>query len=77
MKRAIITMQSATAAMKGQRVLAVNHIAAEIVRLPPKYSEAGCSYGLQIAYADGNRGIRVLKVSDIPFGRLVSDDTGK
>lgn len=77
MKTAIITMKSATAAMKGQRVLAANNMASVIVRLPPKYSEAGCSYGLQIAYSDGNQAIRVLKVSDVPFGRLVSDDSGR
>ncbi|MGM9680731.1 MAG: DUF3343 domain-containing protein [Eubacteriales bacterium] len=77
MKRAIITMQSATAAMKGQRMLAANGIGSEIVRLPPKYSDAGCSYGLRIAYADGKPGVRVLQVSDIPFGRLVTDDTEK
>lgn len=77
MKRAIITMQSATAAMKGQRVLSESYIASEIVRLPPKYSEAGCTYGLRIAYEDGNRGVQVLKVFGVPFGRLVSDDAGR
>ncbi len=77
MKRVFITMKSATAAMKGQRVLSANNITSEIVRLSPKYSDAGCSYGLRIAYDDGNRSVRILTVSDVPFGRLVSDDTGR
>lgn len=66
-------MPSMTVAMKGQRVLSANRLSGELVRLPPKYSDAGCSYGLKIASSEFTRAIHILKVSDVAFVRAIQN----
>ncbi len=71
MKYSLITMRSVTGAMKGQKVLTANGIHAEIVRLPAQYSDAGCTYGLSLPSERDSQAIHILRVSDVPYGKLV------
>lgn len=71
MKYSLITMRSVTDAMKGQKVLHANGIRTEIVRLPAQFSDAGCAYGLQLASDRDTQAVHILRVSDVPYGKLI------
>lgn len=71
MKFSLITMRSVTGAMKGQKVLSANGIHAEIVRLPAQFSDAGCTYGLELAADRDSQAIHILRVSDVPYEKLI------
>lgn len=71
MRYSLITMHSVTGAMKGQKALTENGIYSEIVRLPPKYSDAGCSYGLSVPTDRDGLAAHILNRYDVPYGKLI------
>lgn len=71
MRNSIITMHSVTGAMKAQKILTESGIRSEIVRLPPKYSDAGCSYGLQVPTDRDGLAVQILRGSDVSYGKLI------
>ncbi len=71
MRYSLITMHSVTGAMKGQKVLTAGGVHSQIVRLPSKYSDAGCSYGIQVPTDQDGLAVHFLRVSDVSFGKLI------
>lgn len=76
MKRCLITAVTNTAAMKIKYVLERNQISAEVVRLPARYTAAGCSFGVEIPCADEFKAYKVLSVSDVSYGKFIRTDSG-
>ncbi len=63
-----------TLAMKGKRLLTANGIAAEVSRLPPKLTTAGCAWGISIDCKLAKRAEKVLSVSGFSYGKMVYAD---
>ena len=74
MKRSLITMASMTYAMKAKRILDANMIASNIVRLPEKYTDSGCTYALAVDALVAHRAAYVLDMSGAAYRRVIFDE---
>ncbi len=74
MKRCLITAVTNTAALKIQYAFEKNGINAEVVRLPARYTGAGCAFGVEISEADEFKAYKVLSVSDVSYGKFIRTD---
>ena len=63
-----------TLAMKGKRLLAAGGIAAQISRLPPKLTAAGCAWGISIDCSHSRRAKEIMEVSGFSYGKMVYAD---
>lgn len=74
MKRCLITAVTNTAAMKIKYALERNGIKSDVVRLPARYTGAGCAFGVEISCGDEFKAYKVLSVSDVSYGKFIRTD---
>ena len=74
METCLITTVTMTLAMKGKGILQQNGIAAQITRLPPKLTGAGCAYGIAVDCGKIRRAKEILDTSDFSYGKIAYAD---
>ena len=62
-----------TYAIKAKRVLDENMIPSNIVKLPQKYTDSGCTYALEVSAYEAGRAFRVLDMSGVPYRKVIFD----
>ena len=61
-----------TYAMKGQQILAGRGIDSRIVKLLPKQTKKGCSYGLELQCRFSQSAAALLRGSGIPYSEIIN-----
>ena len=67
MKTMLISLQSATYAIKAKRVLNRNGVSAKPVKLDGTKSKNGCTHGIEIFVQDFYNAVMILKNEDIEY----------
>lgn len=73
MKRSLITVASMTYAIKAKRILDNNMIPSNIVKLPQKYTDSGCTYALEVSAYDATRAAHTLDMSGAAYRKVIFD----
>ncbi len=72
MKRCYISMTSLTYAQKAGKVLAKEGFSPQITRMPQKYAQNGCAFGLVFDNKEtAGRATLILDTSAIPYGKVI------
>lgn len=70
--RCTIATSSVTYAMKGQQLLAGSGIASRIVKLLPRQTKKGCSYGLELQCRLTPRAAALLRDGGVPYTEIIT-----
>lgn len=68
----VITMSSQTLAIKAQRMLQKNGISARVVRLSPRQTPRGCSFGLRIGVLSVSQAAFLMANAGIAMGEIIN-----
>ena len=71
METRVLSVSSQTVAMKAKRLLGNNGIFTQIVRVNPRITPKGCSWGLEIETSAITTAIYHLEKNEIPFGGIL------
>ncbi len=73
MEMRVLTMTSQTNAIKAQRLLQRNGIPARMIRVSPKRTKNGCSWGLRMDVYAVNLAVMLLEKEGISFGEILQN----
>lgn len=65
-QKALLTLPSATYAMKAGEILARQGISVKIITLDPEMSKKGCAYGIELDSAIAVKAENILRAHSIP-----------
>lgn len=71
MEMRVVTATSQTSAIKAQRLLQRNGISARLIRVSPKLTKNGCSWGLRMDVYAVNLAVMLLEREGISFGEIL------
>ncbi len=72
MEKRILTMRSQTTAMRAKHLLLQYGISVNIVRLSPRQTPKGCSWGLEMSVYAVSSVLRYLEKESISFGEIIT-----
>lgn len=72
METRVLTQTSQTNAIKAQRLLQRYGISAKIIRISPKMTKNGCSFGLRVDSYAVNQAVLLLENEGINFGEILA-----
>ncbi len=67
MKTILLSLQSATYAVKAKRLLNRSNVSARLVKLDGTKSENGCTHGIEIDHNDFYNAVMILKNENIEY----------
>ncbi len=71
MSNCLITLKSATFAMKAKKILSENSILSSIVKLDSEYTGKGCSHGIRVDCRHKARAEHLLKENSVPYSDII------
>ena len=71
MEKRIITLNSQTTAIRAQRLISKNGIAAKVIKLSPSQTKKGCGHGVEISGKDVKTATSILYYSGIRYSDII------
>lgn len=66
----LIMCRSLTYAQRAQRTLEREGLHGALVKAPQELSTGGCTYGVRLAAGKIEAGLRILRKTDLPLGKI-------
>ena len=76
-KKTVAAIGAMTVAIKAQRALASEGIAAEVIALSPEQTRRGCAYGIEFSCAELKSAKSTLGASHLPVSEYFSGGGGE
>lgn len=71
MSNCLITLKSATFAMKAKKILSESSILSSTVKLDSEYTGKGCTHGIRIDCRHKTRVELLLKENGVPYSNII------